>query len=146
MPLSRDFLKTWGESWWHHAPRELVALYESGVPSPERTEIVVMQKVLADRVNQGYHEVANVVIEKVDGCPVRSLSHLVAMVDRENANAYVRFDTSDGEQIVLDRREVRERQAAVLERFGVPHDRAPQLRLPVPAPFQPAALAPLAAG
>lgn len=126
VPLTRDYLKTWGDNWWQSAPRELVALYESGIVTPARREVVLIQKVLADRVNQGYHDLENVVITSVDDRPVRSLAHLVDLVERSEGS-FARFGASDGSRVVLDRREVAERTPIVLARFGVPRDRSPDL-------------------
>ncbi|MEM1029716.1 MAG: serine protease [Myxococcota bacterium] len=130
VPLTRDFLKTWGDGWWQAAPRELVALYESGIVTEDRREVVVLQKVLADRVNQGYHDVDNQVVVAVDGQPVRSLRHLVERVEARPAATFTRFRMSDGAEIVLDRLEVRTRHRAILDKFGVPHDRSEDLRPP----------------
>ncbi len=127
VPLTRDFLKTWGDAWWQAAPRELVALYESGVVTEERREVVVLQKVLADRVNQGYHDLDNQVIVAVDGHPVRSLRHLVKLVEERPRETFVRFRVSDGGEVVLDRQEVAARHRALLAKFGVPDDRSPDI-------------------
>ncbi len=67
VPLSRDLLKTWGSEWWQEAPPEIVAIYENEIRSASRSEIVILQKVLADRGNQGYHDVEMLVIERVQG-------------------------------------------------------------------------------
>jgi len=133
VPLTRDFLKTWGEAWWQAAPRELVALYESGMVTEDRREVVVLQKVLADRVNQGYHDLDNLVIMAVDGQPVRSLRHLVKLVEERPHDTFVRFQGSDGSEVVLDRHEVTLRQRALLTKFGVPDDRSEDLERKVMA-------------
>jgi S1-C subfamily serine protease len=134
-PLTRDYLKTW-EDWWHQAPRSLVALYERGFPTPERTEAVILQKVLADAVNQGYSELESLVVERVNGEPVKNLRHLIEMVETSRGD-FVQFETTHGLQIVLDRAEVRTRHPVILERFKVPQDRSPDLlapKRPLPAP------------
>jgi S1-C subfamily serine protease len=126
VPLTRDYLKTWGESWWQSAPRELVALYEHGIRTPERQEPVVLQKVLADRVNQGYHDLESLVIEAVDGQEVASLRHLVELVEA-GRGPFIRFDAVDATQIVIDRGLAEERAEHILRRFNVRADRSPDL-------------------
>jgi hypothetical protein len=135
VPLTRDYLKTWGDSWWSSAPRELVALYEHGIPTPERQEPVVLQKVLADRVNQGYHDYENLLVVAVDGQPVRSLRHFVELVESSDA-PFLRFEAANGTQVVLDRAEAIDRGPLILQKFSVPFDRSPELRSlkVVPAP------------
>ncbi|MEM9696008.1 MAG: trypsin-like peptidase domain-containing protein [Myxococcota bacterium] len=129
VPLSRDYLKTWGNEWWQHAPSDLVALYESGVPTADQSEVVVLQKVLADRVNQGYHDLENLIVERVDGQRIHSLADLVHRVREGDMHQYLRVEFSDGVEIVLDRREVRQRHASVLSRFGVPQPHSQELGL-----------------
>jgi len=90
VPLTRNYLMTWSEPWWQDAPRELVMLYEMGIPTPDRTEVVVLQKVLADEVNQGYHELESHVVDEVQGIRVRSLRHMIEVVEAQ-ADPFVRF-------------------------------------------------------
>jgi S1-C subfamily serine protease len=121
VPLTRDYLKTWGEEWRERAPRRLMTLYRHGLRTPERHEVVMLQKVLADDVNRGYHDVESVVIERAQGTRVASLAHLVRILE-STAEPYVRFVTDDGEEIVLDRHVAVRRQQAILRRYGVPRD------------------------
>jgi S1-C subfamily serine protease len=127
VPVTRDYLKTWGENWWQNAPRDLVSLYEQGIRSEERLETVVLQKVLADRVNQGYHEVESLIIDSLDGTKVRSLSHLMELAET-GSGAFIHFEAIDGTRIVLDRALAQERAPHILRKFSVPHDRSPDLR------------------
>jgi S1-C subfamily serine protease len=127
VPLTRDYLKTWGENWWQTAPRDLVMLYESGIRTAEREQPVVLQKVLADRVNQGFHEVESLLIEAVCGTPVRSLPHLVELVEA-SCEPFLRFAGADGARVVIDRKKAIKRGSQILRKFSVPHDRSPDLR------------------
>lgn len=131
VPLTRDYLRTW-DDWWHTAPRNLVALYERGSPTPGCTEPVVLQKVLADRCNQGYHDLESVLIEEAQGQPVRCLRHLIQLLET-NRHEFLHLRGSRGEEIVLDAREARARHQEILRRFRVPHDRSQDLRPPRPA-------------
>jgi S1-C subfamily serine protease len=122
-PLSRDYLKTWGSNWWNNAPRNLVAIYEQCIKTEARQEVVLLQKVLADAVNQGYHNYESLEITKVQDKPVRSLRHLISEVERRTG-PFVKFETSDGARIVLARRDAERRNGVVMRRFGVPRDRS----------------------
>jgi hypothetical protein len=97
------------------------------VPSEDCQVPVVVQKVLADEVNVGYHDLESVLVRSVQGVPVRNLRHLVALVEATDED-FVRFEAVDGRRIVLDRRAVTERSARLLARFGVPSDRSDDLR------------------
>jgi len=127
VPLSRDYLKTWGEDWWSEAPPKLVSIYENGVYKSSRQQVVILQAVLADPVNQGYHDLESEVVTRVQGKRIRHLRHLMKTVERTQEK-FVRFDLDDGRTVVLERAAVKKRQAAILKGFGIPRDRSDDLR------------------
>ena len=127
VPLSREYFKTWGSEWWTKAPACLTALYEGEVRTAARSQVVVLQKVMADRVNQGYHDHESLVISRVQGRKIRHLKDLIRTVESGNGE-FVRFDLGDGSTIVLDRDQAKKRSAGILRRFGIPHDRSEDLR------------------
>lgn len=126
VPLTRDYLKTWGQHWWAHAPHALMAKYESGIRTPAQHEVVVLQKVLADPVNHGYHEVESVEVVRVQGKAIRSLRDLIAYVETATSE-FVSFETADGATIVLNREQALLRLPHIMRRFGVPRDRSADL-------------------
>ncbi len=125
--LTRNYLRTWTPPWYQNAPRDLMVMYEQGLPTKERQEPVVLQKVLADRVNLGYHELDSVLIAKVDGEPVTCLADLVRLVENGTElggkKSHVSFETAHGGQIVVDRKQAKKDAKDMLKRFGVPVDR-----------------------
>ncbi len=133
VPVTRGYLRTWGDDWMSEAPTDLVTLYESGVRTERMQEIVVLQKVLADEVNRGYHGMRDLRIVKCQDRRVRSLADLVRRVDRSREE-FIRFETADGRSVVLDRAQAVERLPQVLERYGLPEDRSTDLPRPAPGP------------
>ena len=126
-PLTRDYLKSWGSEWWKAAPNELMTVYETSIRTRERQEIVILQKVLADKVNQGYHEYENHIVACVDGVRVTGLKHLVELVEKGKA-PFLTVELKDGQRLVLERAKARERTPEILERFNVRYDRSTDLR------------------
>jgi hypothetical protein len=126
-PLSRDYLKSWGHEWWKQAPNELVTVYETQIRTPERQDVVILQRVLADKVNQGYHEYENHVVVTVDGVRIRSIRHLVELTDAGKSRFYT-VGLADGQRIVIERARAAERLPAILERYNIRHDRSPDLK------------------
>jgi len=126
VPLTKNYLKTYNDPWWQTAPKDLMLLYEDGMASPDYREPVVLQKVLADRVNQGYHHVESVLIESVDGTNVADLRELIRAIEG-GGGRFVELTSVDGRKFVIDRPEARARGAAILARFGVPKDRSEDL-------------------
>lgn len=126
VPLSRDYLKSWGAEWWKNAPHDLMAHYDGGVRTKDRLDVVVLQKVLADRVNQGYHDHENLVVTEVDGVEIKGLRHLIDIITTSRRK-YVKVRTAYGRQIVLDRRLAEERGERILQQYNVPSDRSADL-------------------
>jgi hypothetical protein len=126
VPLTRAWLETWGEAWRLSAPATLVSLHDHGVRTPRMREVVILQKVLADKVNGGYHELESVQISKAQGRRVRKLSDLVRIVDATE-DEFVVFETPDGQRIVVDRQAAADRAEMILRRYGAPADRSPDL-------------------
>ncbi|ELR17558.1 trypsin domain containing protein [Acanthamoeba castellanii str. Neff] len=78
-PLSKDYLTTWS-NWRKNAPKEYVHFYECGIPEKDRTQVVVLTKILADRINVGYDDdgaYTNSSVTSCNGVPIRNLQHLV---------------------------------------------------------------------
>ncbi|MEM7280284.1 MAG: serine protease [Pseudomonadota bacterium] len=127
VPLSRDFLLTWGSEWWQEAPSEIVAVYENEIRTASRSEVVVLQKVLADRVNQGYHDYGALIIDRVQDRKIRNLKDLMKIVD-SSSDEFIRFQSRDGQMIVLETDKVEKRNSSILQRYGVPSDRSENLK------------------
>jgi hypothetical protein len=127
VPLSRDLLMTWGSEWRQEAPSEIVSIYDNEIRSASRSEVVVLQKVLADRANQGYHDVEMLVVDKVEGRNIRDLKELIRIVESAKGE-FVCFQGSDGHMIVLKREGVEKRNRSILHRYGVPADRSENLQ------------------
>ena len=130
-PLTTDLLKSWGQNWQNDAPKDLMALLDDNVADDQVEEVVLLLRVLADDLNQGYQDMENLVIRKVNGNGVRSLKQLIPAI--ENARTqYIAFEGRNGEQIVLDREHVAKNQAGILRTYGIARDRSTDLLPPVP--------------
>jgi S1-C subfamily serine protease len=126
VPLTRDYLRSWGDDWWTAAPHRLVALYEEEMRTPERHEIVVLQRVLPDAINQGYHAFENEIVTRIDGHQARSLADLIELVET-GVGDFVRFEFTSGAVIVLDRKAALDAASTIKARFGFKADRSPDL-------------------
>ena len=87
----------------------------------------MLQKVLADRINQGYHEFEALIIDRVQGRKIRDLKELIRIVESAT-DEFVRFQGHDGLMIVLERDRVEKRNRSIMRRFGVPFDRSENLQ------------------
>ncbi|HEY6723955.1 MAG TPA: trypsin-like peptidase domain-containing protein [Polyangiaceae bacterium] len=144
VPLTRDYLKTWGQHWWAHAPHPLMAKYETSIRTPAQHEVVVLQKVLADPVNLGYHDLESVEVVRVQGKAIRGLDDLIRAVETDTSE-FLSFETADGSVVVLNREQSIARLPHIMRRFGVPRDRSADLNGKRPSPQEAPKLAKAAA-
>ncbi len=122
VPLTVNYLATWGADWQTSAPAPLIAEYEQGRRSKRRLERVVLQKVLPDAVNGGYHDVENTLVERVDGKLIKDFAALCRHLDRSKGE-FLTVELSSGRVLVLDNALVRKHQSAILAKYDVPRDR-----------------------
>jgi S1-C subfamily serine protease len=91
-------------------------------PSPEREELVVIPSPLFPHpLSKGYGNVANSVVYAINGTPVRSLAHLVALLrDLKETFVVVTLDSKrSGEDLVFNRRELVNATEDILSDNGV---------------------------
>jgi hypothetical protein len=110
------------------APRSLLHHYESGVRAPRGRSGDPAegpgrppQPRLPPRREPGDRPRA--------GRRIRHLRELIALVEGARGE-YVAFETAGGATLVLDRRQAVERGPIILQRYGVPRDRSPDLERP----------------
>ena len=129
-PLTANYLEAWGPDWRYRAPPNLLA-YLSEDPTPERDEIVVLVKVLAAEVNEGYHELGSTVVREVDGEKVRNVRDFVRLVEAAKKDSpFVTITYGEGQLIVMDREKVRLSKEAILKTYHIPADRSADLKTP----------------
>jgi len=124
-PLTVNYLHAWGDEWWNRAPRHLLALLARRTQF-EREEPVVLCSILRAEQNSGYEDAAEALIVEADDRTVRSLGHLVEIIESTEAGLLV-LKTHEGKEIVLDRERARREGPAILARYQVPADRSEDL-------------------
>lgn len=127
-PLTRNLLKAWGPNWPNSAPNELMAYLSANYPEVDGEEVVLVLKVLAADVNQGYHGASNWVVETVDGRRIRNMQELIRAIERPDAGEFLTLGNESGQVIVLDRRKAEATRGDVLKTYRVPDDRSPDLK------------------
>lgn len=82
-------------------------------------QIVVLAQVLAHRENLGYDHLADLCLEKVNGQPVRSLSHLKSLIDTIQ-DEYLQFEFQlENEIVVLERSQVEQATKDICKEHSV---------------------------
>jgi hypothetical protein len=122
-PLTVNLLKAWGGKWYETAPKDLLAMLGNNFKSKDRDEVVLALKVLAADMNEGYHNVANWVITKVNDKPIRNLQDLINQVET-NTNRFTIFADGQGNKMVLDSEKEKVQEASILKTYRISQDRS----------------------
>ena len=125
-PLTTDLVKAWGENWMKEAPMDLLVAMTPNIKSDTKDEVVVLLRVLAGNLNQGYQDIDSVVITKVNGRDIRSLRDMIATIENSK-EPFVSFEDATGEKIILDRDRSRAEQPDILKTYQVVRDRSVDL-------------------
>lgn len=126
-PLTKNLLKAWGNNWGNNAPKTLVSLLSANYPSRDIDEIVLLLKVQAAEVNEGYHEIGYWIIDQVNGTKIRGMKDLVRALESESSDSFAVVMEKNGYQIVIDREKVSQTHQKILETYNIPRDRSDDL-------------------
>jgi S1-C subfamily serine protease len=115
-PLTFDYLRA-----RNFGSHELMAL-AAKTPSAEGEEVVVLVRVLASEVSEGYHDLTDGVITAVDGTKPHNLADFVRLVE-DGTQPFVTITYDDGQQIVLERARARAAGPEILRLYQIQSDR-----------------------
>jgi PDZ domain len=120
-PLEQAFLRAWGDDWRRRAPYRL-QYYQNEHPTPERPSLVMLSTVLPDPVNVGYQETRFLVVDKVNGRKISTLSDLnAAFKEPHDGVQRIEFMPGDSlQRILLDAKSMDAATQRVVERYGIP--------------------------
>ncbi len=127
-PLTKNYLLAWGNSWYRNAPKNLMYHYQNHDPKEANEEVVVLVRVLADDVNQGYDRWSSWVVETVNGEKIKNLKDLVSKVEAAHESEFIVFSDPRNNEMVLDREKALAATEGILKRYRIPADRSDDLR------------------
>lgn len=124
-PLTLNYLREWGNKWYQTAPHNLITRLNSNYKTKPDEQVVVLIRVLASEINQGYHDYENWEINKVNGKEINNLGDLIKIVeDPRDTSRFVTFENIDGKEIVLSKEEARTNNSSILQTYRINSDRS----------------------
>ncbi len=117
-PLTLNLLKIWGANWYGDAPRNLVNYCLRGEPTKDRSELVILVRVLADEVNIGYQNHRYEVITEVNGKSIRDMTDLIDAFE-DNTDLHHVIINEREERIILDRAKVEGSAERILRKYSI---------------------------
>jgi hypothetical protein len=123
VPLTGDYLRSWGADWRQHAPFRL-SYYGMDKVTPEHPERVVLSQVLPNQINIGYESLRNTVIDEINGMKIKRIAD-VATALKSPVNGFDIFIFAPGEpthEAVLDASALDDADQEIMARFHIPSD------------------------
>ncbi len=125
-PLTLNYLDTWGEKWWYQ-PVRLRFHFLMDMATPDEEQLAILQYVLADEVNVGYHNMRSLVVERVNGEKVKNLKDLIDKIESSNEK-FIKIETESHNRVVLSKEAALAANSRILERYRIPADRSEDLQ------------------
>ncbi len=119
--LSRPYLEEWGSDWRGNAPQKLVYLdaFQQELPA-DRGKIVFVSQVLPSDATLGYEDLGSIVVDKVNGQPIKSLADVAAAIE-EPTDGFQKIEfTSDPGVIYLDAKQIEAQSSRLQQAYGLP--------------------------
>ena len=106
-------------------------LYLHGLVTPQRREVVLLTHVLRSDINEGYHYFNNIVVDKVNGRPIRDMRDLVEAFQHPKGDKHViEFDDHawTGSRVVFDAKKTQKATQELMKSLDMSFDRSEDLR------------------
>jgi S1-C subfamily serine protease len=100
-------------------------IYESATPG--KRELVVLIQVLADEINKGYHDFANLMVLKVNGQDISGMKDLIEKVNAVKTG-FVEFELENKTKILLETDKIAKGSQRILGRYNIEADRSEDLK------------------
>ncbi len=120
MPETWDYLQTWGKE---GLPTELAYHFFFNEIEKDRSQVVLLTKVLAHEVNQGYQEMTDMIVSQVNGCLIGSMADLPGAFTKVQGAFHV-VELKNGGKIILDAAAAKKAHNEILEKYNIPKDRS----------------------
>lgn len=118
--LTQNYLMSWGKNWSSKAPLHLLyrLLYKN---TTDEDRVVLLSKVIADKYNRGYSKLSNIVVEKINSNPVKTIAELNQIVSE--SKDFIRISLGPiPREIVLDHDGIDEANDRISKAYSVPRE------------------------
>jgi S1-C subfamily serine protease len=101
--------------------------------SEDQQEVVVLSQVLADSVNKGYHNIADIIVAKINGQRFANMQQFYQILTQSKQD-FIIFEDKFGYQVIMDRLAVEARNEPILKRYNIRYGTSLSLSQPKPTP------------
>ena len=93
----------------------------------DKSEVVVLLKVLASDMSRGDNDFAMWPIDKVNGEPFKNFKEFYQKMEAVKSQ-YVVLEDNDGVKVIIDREEAQTKQSTILKKYNIEFDKSIDLR------------------
>ena len=126
VPLTCNFLETWGRNWPSDIPyylRYLFSFSQQINTEPQRKEYVVLSEIMADEVNAYCSAFKNQPVESINGAPIWSLDDVYRACRETQDNGFIELKFLGSDQpLVLDASKAQQHHMTILGKYRIPVD------------------------
>lgn len=123
-PVTHNYLQIWGTD---KAPTDLAFYYKYGKSRADYSQVVLLNKVLAHDVNQGFQDMADEIVTVVNGKPIGRLADVVAALAAPVDGFHV-IEFLKGHKIVINAKAAKKSNKEILAKYDIPKDRSDDLK------------------
>jgi len=125
VPVTRNFLETWGRGWPVDIPHYLRYLFEHSMElntDRQLKEYVVIAEVLPDEVNSYYSGIKNVVVGSINGLTIRCIDDVYEAFKQPVGDFDLIESMGDGEIWPINAEKARARGRLILDKYDIPDE------------------------
>jgi len=93
----------------------------------DKSEVVVLLKVLASDMSRGDNDFAMWPIDKINGEPFKNFKEFYKKMEAVKSD-YIVLEDNDGVKVIIDRKEAQTKQSTILNKYNIEFDRSIDLR------------------
>jgi S1-C subfamily serine protease len=123
VPVSRNFLETWGPAWINDIPYYLRYLFHNSLQlntDRQRKEYVVLSEILADQANAYCGPFRNKVVQSVNDIEIHSLEDLAQVLTKSGDDSCVIKFMATTTPLILDSELANLRNQPILDKYQLP--------------------------
>ncbi|MBN2039745.1 MAG: hypothetical protein JW864_06870 [Spirochaetes bacterium] len=118
--FTTEYLKTWGKDWDKKANKRLMYYYDNfkKYPTADRRRLVILSAVLPATVNIGYHDLGNLILDKVNSIKVTDLDHVKKVIEKSK-DKYIKLEFIGNYTVVLNREQAVESINDIMRKYNI---------------------------
>lgn len=84
----------------------------------DKQEVVILSQVLADSINKGYHNISDIIVDKINGKHFANIKEFYKILT-SSTDDFIVFEDKFGYQVIMNRKSAEERNDFILKRYNI---------------------------